>query len=53
MGVFLAAIGIIIEKTTQSSELSLLIFLGVAACYYFTSNFIDSNKLTNDTTADV
>ena len=53
MGVFLAAIGIIIEKTTQSSEISLLIFLGVAACYYFASNFIDSNKLTNDTTADV
>jgi UDP-GlcNAc:undecaprenyl-phosphate GlcNAc-1-phosphate transferase len=53
MGVFLAAIGIIIEKTTQSSEISLLIFLGVAACYYFASNFIDSNKLTNNTTADV
>ncbi|MBT6392823.1 MAG: undecaprenyl/decaprenyl-phosphate alpha-N-acetylglucosaminyl 1-phosphate transferase, partial [Nitrosomonadales bacterium] len=35
MGIFLASIGIIIEKTTQSSEISLLIFLGVAACYYF------------------
>ena len=53
MGIFLAAIGIIIEKTTQSSEISLLIFLGVAACYYFASNHIDSNKLTNNTTADV
>jgi UDP-GlcNAc:undecaprenyl-phosphate GlcNAc-1-phosphate transferase len=53
MGVFLASIGIIIEKTTQSSEISLLIFLGVAACYYFASNFIDSNKLTNNITADV
>jgi hypothetical membrane protein len=53
MGVFLASIGIIIEKTTQSSEVSLLIFLGVAACYYIASNYIGSDKLTNNTAADV
>ena len=53
MGVSLASIGIIIEKTTQSSEISLLIFLGVAACYYFGSNYISTKILTNNTTADV
>ncbi|MDC0891157.1 MraY family glycosyltransferase [Gammaproteobacteria bacterium] len=53
MGIFLASIGIIIEKTTQSSEISLLIFLGVAACYYFGSNYISTKILTNNTTADV
>jgi hypothetical protein len=53
MGVSLALIGIIIEKTTQSSEISLLIFLGVAACYYFGSNYISTRILTNNTTADV
>jgi UDP-GlcNAc:undecaprenyl-phosphate GlcNAc-1-phosphate transferase len=53
MGIFLAAIGIIIEKTTQSSEISLLIFLGVAACYYFGSNYISTKIPTNNTTADV
>lgn len=53
LGVSLASIGIIIEKTTQSSEISLLIFLGVAACYYFGSNYISTKILTNNTTADV
>tara|TARA_B110000858_G_C17377769_1_gene282367 strand:- start:139 stop:402 length:264 start_codon:yes stop_codon:yes gene_type:complete len=53
MGIFLASIGVIIEKTTQSSEISLLIFLGLAACYYIASNYIDSNKLKNNTAADV
>jgi len=53
IGVSLASIGIIIEKTTQSSEISLLIFLGVAACYYFGSNYISTKILTNNTTADV
>ena len=53
MGMSLASIGIIIEKTTQSSEISLLIFLGVAACYYFGSNYISTKILTNNTTADV
>jgi UDP-GlcNAc:undecaprenyl-phosphate GlcNAc-1-phosphate transferase len=53
MGVFLASIGIVIEKTTQSSEISLLIFLGVAASYYIASNYIDSNRLIDNTAADV
>ena len=53
MGVFLASIGIMIEKTTQSSEISLLIFLGVAASYYIASHYIDSNRLIDNTAADV
>ncbi|MDB9967196.1 undecaprenyl/decaprenyl-phosphate alpha-N-acetylglucosaminyl 1-phosphate transferase [Gammaproteobacteria bacterium] len=53
MGVFLASIGIIIEKTTQSSEISLLIFLGVAASYYIASNYIDSNRFIDNTAVDV
>lgn len=48
LGMLLASIGIVIEKTTQSSEISLLIFLGVAACY-----FIASNRLIKKTAADV
>ena len=53
MGVFLASIGIVIEKTTQSSEISLLIFLGVAASYYNASNYIVSSRLIDNTAADV
>lgn len=48
LGMLLASIGIVIEKNTQSSEISLLIFLGVAACY-----FIASNRLIKKTAADV
>jgi UDP-GlcNAc:undecaprenyl-phosphate/decaprenyl-phosphate GlcNAc-1-phosphate transferase len=48
LGILLASIGIAIEKTTQSSEISLLIFLGLAACYLITSN-----RLIKKTAADV
>ena len=48
LGILLASIGIAIEKTTQSSEISLLIFISVAACY-----FITSNRLIKKTAADV
>jgi uncharacterized membrane protein len=53
MGVVLASIGIIIEKTTQSSEISLLLFFGVAACYYGASNYIDAKTSTNNTSTNV
>ena len=43
----------LIEKTTQSSEISLLIFLSVAASYYIASHYIDSNRLIDNTAADV
>ena len=46
-GICLASIGIVIEKATQSSEISLLIFLAVAACYYTASNRL-SNKIVVD-----
>lgn len=52
-GIFLASIGIIIEKTTQSSEISLLIFLVVAACYYNASNYIASNRAMKNVAEDV
>ena len=53
MGVVLASIGIIIEKTTQSSEISLLLFFGVAACYYGASNYIDAKTSINNTSTNV
>ena len=53
MGVFLASIGIIIERTTQSSEISLLLFFGVAACYYGASNYIDAKTSISNTSTNV
>ena len=53
MGIFLASIGIIIEKTTQSSEISLLLFFGVAACYYVVSNYVDAKTLISNTSENV
>jgi len=40
LGIFLAAVGIAIEKFTQSSEISLLLFLGFSACYYAAMNML-------------
>ena len=53
IGILLASIGIIIEKTTQSSEISLLLFFAVAACYYVASNYIDSERSKNNTSPNV
>jgi UDP-GlcNAc:undecaprenyl-phosphate GlcNAc-1-phosphate transferase len=53
IAILLASIGIIIEKTTQSSEISLLLFFAVAACYYVASNYIDSERSKNNTSPNV